>query len=156
MEGLMKFATGVAPGSVRILAAVGDAQNALVMVTVKAATAPGGQQVTLPGARLYLLDDNGRSRPSKSSFSPFRNSGDPGFRPSRTSTQEEHPMSQPRMLVDRRAIVFGAAGTIGAAVATEFAAEGAEVFLAGRTRSKIEEVAKRITEAGGHAHAAAV
>jgi len=60
MEGLTKFATGVAPGSAHILAAVGDSQNALVMVTVKAAMGPGGQQVTLPGARLYLLDDSGK------------------------------------------------------------------------------------------------
>ena len=34
------------------------------------------------------------------------------------------------------AVVFGAAGSIGAAVAKEFAREGAEVFLAGRTRAK--------------------
>src|SRR5262249_54358426 len=60
MEALMKFATNVAPGRARILAAVGDTHNALVTVTVKAAIGPGGEQVTLLGARLYLLDDNGK------------------------------------------------------------------------------------------------
>jgi NAD(P)-dependent dehydrogenase (short-subunit alcohol dehydrogenase family) len=34
---------------------------------------------------------------------------------------------------DKRAVVFGAGGSIGSAVATELATEGAEVFLAGRT-----------------------
>jgi len=45
--------------------------------------------------------------------------------------------------------VFGAGGSIGAAVAKEFAAEGAEVFLSGRTRSHVEEVANDIEKAGG-------
>ncbi len=58
------------------------------------------------------------------------------------------------MLQGKSAVVFGAGGSIGSAVAKEFAAEGAEVFLAGRTRSNLEPVAKKITEAGGKAHAA--
>jgi NAD(P)-dependent dehydrogenase (short-subunit alcohol dehydrogenase family) len=60
------------------------------------------------------------------------------------------------MLNGKRAVVFGAGGSIGSAVAKEFAAEGAEVFLAGRTRSNLEPVAKKITEAGGTAHAAVI
>ena len=44
-------------------------------------------------------------------------------------------MSDSQMLQGKRAVIFGAGGSIGAAVASEFAAEGAEVFLAGRTRS---------------------
>jgi 3-oxoacyl-[acyl-carrier protein] reductase len=60
------------------------------------------------------------------------------------------------MLKGKRAVVFGAGGSIGSAVAKEFAAEGAEVFLAGRTRSNLEPVAKKITEAGGKAHAAVI
>jgi shikimate 5-dehydrogenase len=47
-------------------------------------------------------------------------------------------------------------GSIGAAVAKEFAAEGAEVFLAGRTQSRVEDVAKHVRAAGGHAQAATV
>jgi len=56
------------------------------------------------------------------------------------------------ILREKRAIVFGAGGSIGAAVDKEFAAEGAEVFLAGRTKSNIEHVTKQITENGGRAH----
>src|SRR6516164_5500863 len=60
------------------------------------------------------------------------------------------------VLSGKHAVVFGAAGTIGAAVAREFAAAGAEVFLSGRTKSNVEVVAKHITANGGRAHAAVV
>jgi NAD(P)-dependent dehydrogenase (short-subunit alcohol dehydrogenase family) len=60
------------------------------------------------------------------------------------------------MLRKKYAVVFGAGGTIGAAVAKEFATEGAEVFHSGRTKSKVEEVAKQITAAGGRAHASVI
>jgi NAD(P)-dependent dehydrogenase (short-subunit alcohol dehydrogenase family) len=50
-------------------------------------------------------------------------------------------MSNP-ILQGKHAIVFGAAGSVGAAVAKEFAAEGAEVFLAGRTKASLDAVAK--------------
>jgi len=52
------------------------------------------------------------------------------------------------ILEGKNAVVFGASGSIGSAVAKEFAAEGALVFLAGRTRSKLETVAKQITTHG--------
>jgi len=52
--------------------------------------------------------------------------------------------------------VFGAAGSIGAAIAREFAAEGARVFLAGRTASTLEAVARQITAAGGEAQTTVV
>src|SRR5215475_6326409 len=58
-----------------------------------------------------------------------------------------------KLLPDKHAIVFGAAGSIGAAVAREFAAEGAEVFLAGRTKATVQDLARQITAAGGLAHA---
>jgi 3-oxoacyl-[acyl-carrier protein] reductase len=61
-----------------------------------------------------------------------------------------------RILHEKNAIVFGAGGSIGAAVAKEFAAEGAEVFLAGRTQSRVEDVAKHVRAAGRHARAATV
>ncbi len=57
------------------------------------------------------------------------------------------------MLEGKRAVVFGASGSIGAAVAKEFAKEGAEVFLAGRTKSSLEEIVKQIAAAGGKAQA---
>src|SRR5258707_14363005 len=56
----------------------------------------------------------------------------------------------------KRAVVFGAGGSIGAAVAREFAAEGAEVFLSGRTRPTVEDVRRQIESAGGPDHAAGV
>jgi len=60
------------------------------------------------------------------------------------------------ILQEQIAVVFGAGGSIGAAVAKEFAAEGAEVFLAGRTRSNVEDVTSQITATGGRAHAAVI
>jgi NAD(P)-dependent dehydrogenase (short-subunit alcohol dehydrogenase family) len=60
------------------------------------------------------------------------------------------------ILQDKNAVVFGAGGTIGAAVAKAFAAEGAQVFLAGRTKSSLEAVAKQIASSGGTAETAAV
>jgi NAD(P)-dependent dehydrogenase (short-subunit alcohol dehydrogenase family) len=62
-------------------------------------------------------------------------------------------MSTSLLLQGKRAVVFGGGGSIGAAVAKEFACEGAEVFLAGRTASSIDAVAKQIEVAGGRAHA---
>src|SRR5271168_410180 len=59
-------------------------------------------------------------------------------------------------LQGKYAVVFGAGGSIGAAVAKEFAADGAEVFLSGRTKENVEEVGKQITRAGGHTHTAVV
>jgi len=58
MVGLTQFAQAVVPGSLRILASTGDGRNALLMLTVQADF--GGGKVTLPGARLYLLDDNNK------------------------------------------------------------------------------------------------
>ena len=60
------------------------------------------------------------------------------------------------LLEGKCAVVFGAGGSIGAAVAKEFAAEGARVLLAGRTKDSLEAVAKQITEAGGGAQTAVV
>jgi NAD(P)-dependent dehydrogenase (short-subunit alcohol dehydrogenase family) len=57
------------------------------------------------------------------------------------------------LLRDKRAVVFGGGGSIGAAVAKELAAEGAEVFVSGRTAGSVDLVAKEITRNGGRAHA---
>lgn len=61
-----------------------------------------------------------------------------------------------RVLQKKAAVVFGAGGSIGAAVAKEFAAEGALVFLAGRTKASLEAVAKNITASGGQARTAVI
>ena len=60
------------------------------------------------------------------------------------------------LLEDKNAIVYGAAGAIGAAVARAFARDGARVFLAGRTLATLEEVAADIRAHGGMAEAAPV
>jgi len=58
MTGLIQFAQAVVPGSARIIASTGDDRNALIMLTVQADFGTG--QVTLPGSRLYLLDDDSK------------------------------------------------------------------------------------------------
>jgi NAD(P)-dependent dehydrogenase (short-subunit alcohol dehydrogenase family) len=60
------------------------------------------------------------------------------------------------LLAGKNAIIYGAGGGIGGSVARTFAREGATVFLAGRTREKLDAVAKDITSAGGAAEAAVV
>ena len=60
------------------------------------------------------------------------------------------------MLKDKVAVVYGAGGGIGGAVARAFASEGAQVFLTGRNLPPVEAVAKDITAAGGSAEAAEV
>jgi NAD(P)-dependent dehydrogenase (short-subunit alcohol dehydrogenase family) len=60
------------------------------------------------------------------------------------------------LLTDKHAVIYGAAGAIGGAVARTFAREGAEVFLTGRTPAKLDAVAKEITAEGGRAHTAVV
>jgi len=56
------------------------------------------------------------------------------------------------LLARKVAVVYGGGGAIGGAVARVFAREGATVFLAGRTRAKLETVARDIQSAGGQAH----
>jgi len=60
------------------------------------------------------------------------------------------------MLRDKVAVVYGAGGGIGGAVANAFAREGARVFLTGRDLSAVEIVAKEIDSAGASAEAAQV
>jgi NAD(P)-dependent dehydrogenase (short-subunit alcohol dehydrogenase family) len=60
------------------------------------------------------------------------------------------------MLKDKVAVIFGAGGDIGGAVARAFAREGARVFLTGRTLALVEAVVKDIVAAGGSAEAAEV
>jgi NAD(P)-dependent dehydrogenase (short-subunit alcohol dehydrogenase family) len=60
------------------------------------------------------------------------------------------------MLKDKVAVIYGAGGAIGGAVARAFAREGAKLFLTGRHRAPFEAVAKDIVAAGGSAEAAEV
>jgi NAD(P)-dependent dehydrogenase (short-subunit alcohol dehydrogenase family) len=61
-------------------------------------------------------------------------------------------MTSSSLLKGKYAVVFGAGGSVGAAVAKEFAAEGAEVFLSGRNKSSVEALAEQIRKSGGRAH----
>jgi NAD(P)-dependent dehydrogenase (short-subunit alcohol dehydrogenase family) len=60
------------------------------------------------------------------------------------------------LLKDKVAVIYGAGGAIGGAVAHAFASEGAKLFLTGRTKAPVELVAKEIEAAGGTAEAAEV
>ncbi len=60
------------------------------------------------------------------------------------------------MLKDKVAVIYGAGGAIGGAVARAFAREGAKLFLTGRLRAPVEAGAKGIVYAGGSAQAAEV
>jgi NAD(P)-dependent dehydrogenase (short-subunit alcohol dehydrogenase family) len=60
------------------------------------------------------------------------------------------------ILQTKNAVIYGAGGGIGGAVARAFAREGARVFLTGRLRASVEAVAKEIISAGGFAEAAEV
>jgi 3-oxoacyl-[acyl-carrier protein] reductase len=60
------------------------------------------------------------------------------------------------LLENKSAVVYGAGGRVGGAVARAFAREGAKVFLAGRTLATLDGVAEEITAAGGAAETARV
>jgi NAD(P)-dependent dehydrogenase (short-subunit alcohol dehydrogenase family) len=60
------------------------------------------------------------------------------------------------MLKDKVAVIYGAGGAIGGAVARAFAAEGANLFLTGRHLAPVEAVAKDVVSAGGSAEATEV
>jgi NAD(P)-dependent dehydrogenase (short-subunit alcohol dehydrogenase family) len=60
------------------------------------------------------------------------------------------------MLKNKVAVIYGAGGAIGGAVARAFAREGAELFLTGHVQAPVATVAKDIVAAGGSAEAATV
>ena len=60
------------------------------------------------------------------------------------------------ILKNKVAVIYGAGGAIGGAVARAFASEGASVFLTGRKLANTAAVAKDIVAAGGKAEAAEV
>ena len=60
------------------------------------------------------------------------------------------------LLENKIAVIYGAGGAIGGAVARAFARDGATLFLTGRNRASIETVARDVAAAGGSAEAAEV
>ena len=61
-----------------------------------------------------------------------------------------------RRLEDKTAVIFGAGGEVGGAVAKELAAHGARLLLSGRTKTPVQELAQAITSRGQTAAAAQV
>jgi NAD(P)-dependent dehydrogenase (short-subunit alcohol dehydrogenase family) len=60
------------------------------------------------------------------------------------------------LLENKTAIIYGAGGSIGRAVALAFAREGAKLFLTGRHPRNVDAVANEVREAGGSAESAVV
>jgi NAD(P)-dependent dehydrogenase (short-subunit alcohol dehydrogenase family) len=60
------------------------------------------------------------------------------------------------MLTDKVAVIYGAGGAVGGAVARGFAREGATLFLTGRSLAPVEATAKEVASAGGSAEASEV
>ena len=68
----------------------------------------------------------------------------------------ETALTHTQLLTHKHAVIFAAGGAVGKAVAKEFAAQGATVFLSGRTLDTVKQVAEEIHQDGGIAHAAEV
>src|SRR5262249_53911787 len=60
------------------------------------------------------------------------------------------------LLENKNAIIYGAGGAVGGAVARVFAREGARVFFTGRNLEPLNTLAKEITAAGGKVETAQV
>ena len=58
-RGLTQFARQVVPGSLRVIAAMGDARNALIMYEVSTEGGPIGSKI-FPSAQTWLLDESGK------------------------------------------------------------------------------------------------
>jgi hypothetical protein len=58
-RGLRQFAKQVVRGSLRVIAAMGDGRNALIMYEVTTEGGPVGSKV-FPSAQTWLLDENGK------------------------------------------------------------------------------------------------
>jgi NAD(P)-dependent dehydrogenase (short-subunit alcohol dehydrogenase family) len=61
-----------------------------------------------------------------------------------------------KLLKDKVAVIYGAAGAVGSTAAQVFAKEGASVVLTGRSMSKLNRIAEEITSAGLSAEVAEV
>ncbi|HWB26181.1 MAG TPA: SDR family oxidoreductase [Chitinophagaceae bacterium] len=60
------------------------------------------------------------------------------------------------MLANKNAVIYGAGGSLGSAVAKAFAVAGARVFLTGRSLASVQKTADEIFAAGGRAEVAVV
>jgi 3-oxoacyl-[acyl-carrier protein] reductase len=76
--------------------------------------------------------------------------------PMASAAADFSPAPSSGLLAGKIAVIYGAAGAMGGAVARAYAREGATVFLAGRSFDRVDAVAKEIKAAGGRAHAAGI
>src|SRR6516164_998742 len=65
-------------------------------------------------------------------------------------------LEETMLLAEKVAVLYGASGNVGRAVARAFAREGATVFLTGRDRPSLESLAGSLGSEGGKAEAAVV
>ncbi len=72
------------------------------------------------------------------------------------ANQKSAAVPRPGLLAGKRAVIYGAAGAIGSAVARAFAREGADLFLAGRTPEHVNTLAAELAKSGARASAAGV
>jgi hypothetical protein len=56
------------PGGVRVISAIGDETNALIVVTLRIALGPGGTMVTMVRACAYSLDEKHRIKEERDVF----------------------------------------------------------------------------------------
>jgi NAD(P)-dependent dehydrogenase (short-subunit alcohol dehydrogenase family) len=72
----------------------------------------------------------------------------------RAAGGRQSPGSRAGLLAGKRAVIYGAAGAIGSAVARAFAREGAQLFLTGRTPERVQALADELARSGAGASAA--
>src|SRR5690349_11145516 len=72
------------------------------------------------------------------------------------SVTTSHQTQGLKLLDGKSAVIYGAAGGVGTAVAKAFAREGATVFLAGRTENSLNPIAREISSTGGVAEVSRV
>jgi len=65
------------------------------------------------------------------------------------SVTTPHQIHGLKLLDGKAAVIYGAAGGVGTAVAKAFAREGATVFLTGRTENSLKRIADDISSTGG-------
>ena len=71
MEGLVRFAQAIKPGSLKVLGTAGDDRNSALLVTVRASLGPGAPEVTIASARILLLAEDGKIQAEQVVFFAF-------------------------------------------------------------------------------------
>ena len=92
-----------------------------------------------------------RPRPDSKGCAPFDDGLSSTSSTDSTGRKPHHPERRSRgmpsypLLQGKRAVVFGAGGSIGSEIAKAFASGGAGVFLAGRSEESLKVVGSRVT-----------